>query len=265
MRSPGFKLVWSMWLQTLGGTFHRPTRQRDIWAVPAYTFTPVNIHSPGLPACWKLDPSYVPQPQAPRCIAAETSATNHARASEALPKLVLPRNFERLTTQEQLLVMVDLERVSRGEPPVLGLSVRANLFAQQGAQRRTDPLLPPSGGGMAGVTGTWGSNYAAGISAIDANYQWMYTDGWDGKLTFNAACTGPHAAGCWGHRDNILADVSNMPCGTTTCHLIMGAGYLKDGSGQGYSSFTELFVQVSRTAPALYYTWKQALAAGAKA
>jgi hypothetical protein len=224
----------------------------------------VNIHSLALPVCWKREPSYISQPKAPACFAAEVRATDRAEATEGLPKIVLPRNFAGLFAQEQLFVLVDIERVSRGETPVLGLSAKANLLAQQGAARRTDPLLPPGGSGVAGVTGVWGSNYAAGISPIDANYQWMYTDGWAAKLTFNAACTGPHAAGCWGHRDNILADSFNMPCGTTSCHLIMGAGYLKGGAGAGYSSYTELFIQVARVVPSLYYSWKQAVAAGAK-
>jgi hypothetical protein len=91
----------------------------------------------------------------------------------------------------------------------------------------------------------------------------MYTDGWAGKLTFNAACTAPHAAGCWGHRNNILADAFNMPCHGAKCQIVMGAGYVRDRAGNGYSSYTELMVQVTGVAPALYYTWKDAVAAGA--
>jgi hypothetical protein len=93
----------------------------------------------------------------------------------------------------------------------------------------------------------------------------MYTDGWDGKLTFNYDCTGPGAPGCWGHRENILENAARMGCYETACSLVMGAGYVTRGAGDGYNSYTELFVQVSGAAPSLYYTWDQAVAAGAVA
>jgi hypothetical protein len=43
----------------------------------------------------------------------------------------------------------------------------------------------------------------------------------------------------------------------------MGAGYVRDGAGDGYNSYTELFVHVSGVVPVLYYTWDQAVASGA--
>jgi len=240
------------------------------WAVPAYSFTPVNdkSYSTGqtLPACWKWGPTqnFVAQATAPQCVAAELSATDRAHRAEGLPAIRLPRNFAGLSVPEQLLVLVDIERVSRGETPVLGVSARANTFAQLGARSNSDPTLPPSSG-IAGASGGWASNYAGSVSALDANYEWMYTDGWQGKYTSNYACTSARAPGCWGHRDNILANVSRMPCYSTSCAEIMGAGYVRDGTGDGYSSYTELFVQVGGVTPPLYYTWRQALAAGARA
>jgi len=242
----------------------------DLWAVPAYSFTPVNdsSYSGGqtLPACWKWGPTqnFVANATAPKCVAAEVSATDRAQRAEGLPAIGLPRNFAGLSAPEQLLVLVDIERVSRGEAPVLGVSARVNVFAQLGARSNSDPSLPPTSG-IAGSTGGWAANYAGSVSPLDANYEWMYTDGWQGKFTFNYACTSPHAAGCWGHRDNILANVSRMPCYSTSCTEIMGAGFVHDGARNGFSSYTELFVQVSGVTPTLYYTWDQALAAGARA
>jgi len=242
----------------------------DLWAEPAYSFTPVNdtIYAVGqtLPACWKWGSShnFVARATAPQCVADELMATDRAQRAEGLPAIGLPRNFGALSAPEQLLVLVDIERVSRGEPPVLGVSARANVFAQLGARSNSDPSLPATSG-IVGLTGDWASNYAGSISPLDANYEWMYTDGWQGKLTLNYACTGPHAAGCWGHRDNILANVSRMPCYSRSCTEVMGAGYVRGGARSGYSSYTELFVQVSGATPALYYTWHQALAAGARA
>jgi hypothetical protein len=240
----------------------------NLWAVPAYTLTPVTNHpyrvGQALPACWRWGGygKFVSQPSAPHCLADEVAATNRAHRAEGLPAIVLPRNFRALSPLEQLLVLVDIERVSRGEPPVLGLSASVNGFAQLGALANTDPSLPEN----SGLTDYgWAANYAGAVSTLDANYEWMYTDGWDGKLTFNYACTGPTAPGCWGHRDNILVNATVLPCYEASCSLVMGAGYVRDGAGDGFNSYTELFVQVSGVIPVLYYTWDEALAAGATA
>jgi hypothetical protein len=191
-------------------------------------------------------------------------ATDRAEHHEGLPSVRLPTNFEALPVPDQLLVLVDIERISRGETPVLGVSLADNVFAQVGARDNTDPYLPSSADVDNSVS-AWSANYAAGVNTLDANYQWMYTDGWDGRLTFNGACTSAHAPGCWGHRDNILANESRMPCDAASCSIIMGAGFVRSGATEGYNSYTELFVQVTGVVPALSYTWTQALTAGARA
>ena len=144
-------------------------------------------------------------------------------------------NFARLNAAEQLLVLVDIERVSRGEAPVVGVSARLDRFAQEGAAARTDPALP-SASDYPGATGGFVANWAGALSALDANYVWMYTDGWAGRLTDNYDCTGPSASGCWGHRDNILANGSRLPCPVSTCALVMGGGFVNAGGGDGFSS-----------------------------
>ncbi len=201
------------------------------------------------------------QPGAAGCVAAEVSATDNARAAEGLGGITLPNNFTSLTPQEQLLVLVDMERVSRGEAPVLGLSTQLDGDAQQGAAANADPRPTTP---VPGATGGAASNWSAGISPLDANYHWMYQDGWDGTTTYNLDCTSPAAPGCWGHRNNILINSSMLPCYQGACSLVMGAGYVAGGwTPSGISSYSELFVQVAGTAPALYYTWSDAVAAGA--
>jgi len=224
---------------------------------PQYTATPSSSGSALAaidPPCWQIAASgWVPTPSAAQCLTAEIEATNGARATEGLGPMQLPTNFASLTPQEQLLVVSDIERVSRGEQPITGLSSLLDGYAQQGTESNSDPqfdfaALPSSD--------WWGSNWASGmLNALDANYTWMYDDGYGG---YNIDCTSPGAAGCWAHRDNILT--SNY--GGT---LIMGAGYVADSNG--FSSLGELFVVVADPAdvPPLYYTWSDALAAGAAA
>jgi hypothetical protein len=241
----------------------------DDWAVPAYTFTPVNHHAYSandLPVCWawSATSSFLNRGNTRRCTNRVLEATDRAEHVEGLPSVRLPTNFGSLTIPDQLLVLVDIERISRGEAPVLGVSSADNVFAQVGARDNTDPILPPSADADGSIS-AWSANYAAGVNTLDANYQWMYTDGWDGRLTFNGACTSAHAPGCWGHRDNILANESRMPCDSTTCSMIMGAGYVRNGATEGYNSYSEIFVQVTGVVPPLSYTWTQAVSAGARA
>lgn len=241
----------------------------DVWAVPAYTFTPRNEHpypvGGRLPACWswgKRD-AFVPKVTLPHCVPDELAAMNRARRAESLGGFALPRNFTKLTVPDQLLVITNIERVSRGEDPILGVLAQLNPYAQRGAAANADPSLP-SPMVVAGATGAYGSNYASGVNTLDANYEWMYTDGWDGKYTFNGVCTSARATGCWGHRDNILLNASRMPCEVSSCVVVMGGGYVHDGTYGGYNSYTEIFVQLTGVTPTLSYTWQQALAAGAK-
>ena len=61
-------------------------------------------------------------------------------------------------------------------------------------------------------------------STADADYGWMYDDGYGGT---NVDCTTPTSQRCWGHRDIILAD--NIPGA-----MVAGAGF-KNGLSHGSS------------------------------
>ena len=222
---------------------------------PAYTFEAGGHYgaSTSLP-CWVLGTSaWIPNASSAQCITAEVQATNAARAVEGLPAMRLPSNFSSLTAQEQLFVLTDIERVSRGEQPVAGLSSVVDAYAQAGAAAGRDPQFSFSAIASANW---WGSNWVSGaLNALDANYTWMYNDGYGG---YNVDCPSPGAPGCWGHRDNEL----------TSNHggiLVMGAGDV--GLHTGLQSLTELLVSVQNPAdvPALYYTWSDAVSAGAGA
>jgi hypothetical protein len=204
------------------------------------------------PACWSdAGAGWVPDPAAPACLETEVQATDAARAREGLGPLHLPAHFGSLSPEEQLFVLADIERVSRGEQPVLGLASALSQDAQRAAVAGNDPQFLFS---TVPSSSWWGSNWATGVlNAADANYTWMYADGPGG---FNVECPHRSAAGCWGHRANILAS----PRGGT---LIMGAGAVTLPTG--LSSDSELFVAVRslRDIPPLTYTWAQAVAAGA--
>ncbi len=249
-----------------GGAGLVPPRNpaRDVPADPAYSLAPGVSYTVGqpLPPCWSWrGTGFALAATASGCVAAEVAATDHAHALEHLAPVRLPRDWARLSVAEQLFVLCDVERVSRGEAPILGLSRALDAQAQVGAVHDADPLMSAP---VAGATGAYASNWAGADNALDANYSWMYLDGWAGAATRNADCTSAGAPGCWGHRDNILVDAAREPCPSGGCAYVMGAGYVARGAGGGYGSFSELIVQVAGARPALFYTWREALAAGAR-
>ena len=169
---------------------------------------------------------------------------NKARAAEHVPPAQLPTDWAKLTIAEQLFVTADLERVGRGLPPYVGLSSSLNTFAQAAAEAGEDPSAPSKG-----IYGAGSNESPDSVSATDADYRWMYVDGYGG----NSDCATPHALGCWGHRDNILGVYTGLEC--TDC--VMGAGSAFPPHVKGVStSVTELFVEpISPSTFPTYFTW----------
>jgi hypothetical protein len=87
---------------------------------------------------------------------------------------------------------------------VAGLTAPLDHLAQQAAATGSDPAI--------GFGDIW---EGGPISTAEADYGWMYDDGYAGS---NTGCTAPGGAQCWGHRDIILAD--DVPGA-----LVAGAGF----------------------------------------
>ena len=250
------------------------------------------------PPCYT--PDFAPAFASPDCEQAELEAIDGARANEGVGPMYLPSDFNSLSGNEQLLVVIDLERVDRGLPPFAGIVASLSGLAQQGTQVSgqpagtfADPTLPLGfsvGSGTAFAyschstgarsntcdgSGNPGASIAAGgeISVLDADYNWMYNDGYGGP---NVDCTTPTAPACWGHRENILGlypTRARFISGTRSSSLsivsarravpVMGAGSLQpDGTAQP-GAWTAIFASIAGTAPSFTYTWAQALANGA--
>jgi hypothetical protein len=230
------------------------------------------------------------------CEQEEVEAIDNARAEEGVGPMYLPSDFDSLSADEQLLVVIDLERVGRGLPPFAGIVASLDRVAQasvEGGGSIADPALPrgfkvangtyfayrchSTGGGtyLCNGSGEPDSAIAAvGISALDADYGWMYGDGYGGD---NGDCTRPHGNGCWGHRDNVLGRYPThtrfigrswgSPASVVSSRravLVMGAGAEQPSSaGATEGNFTATFTSVVGRTPKFVYSWKQALAAGA--
>jgi hypothetical protein len=159
------------------------------------------------------------------CQTAALSAIDAARAAEGVGPLDLPANYGALPADEQLFVLVNLERVDRGLAPFSGMTPVLDGEALAGAVGHTDPTGP--------VSADWSSTVAVGeASALTTDFDWMYDDG---PGSINVAC--PPL--CWGHRDAILGSGQ-----------LMGAGAV----GSAYAT-----VEASDWSETPTFTWAQEL------
>ncbi len=174
------------------------------------------------------------------CVDASVAAITNGRKSEGLAPLTLPGDWTTLTPQEQMFVATNLERTTRGLPPLSAMVTPLDNASQQGAAQNDDPA-PPSDFGYE----QWGSNWAGAVgNPLEAMYLWMYDDG---PGSSNVDCTARDPSGCWGHRDNVLL---RLPC--QDC--VMGTGYVASAY-QGTPSWTEMLVEANAPSQ-VDYTWE---------
>jgi len=187
----------------------------------------------------------------PGCLQVALAAIDHARAKEGLGPLSLPVGFAALPFSQQMLTVVDAERVDRHLPPAVGLSASLDALAQQGAD--VDDLPPSTG---RGVVGSRSDSIADFANALDVDYQWLYDDG-TGSGT--PGCSGSDTSGCWADRDIVLG---HYPTGGT---LVMGAADDPTGDTQnddrGGPSMALVLGSVTGPVGTLAYLWTQAQAA----
>ncbi len=187
----------------------------------------------------------------PACVNAVLAAINHAHTLEDVRPMVLPVGFAQMTVPEQLFVAVNLERVDRGLPPLVGLTTALDDNAQQGANDANDP--PDPGRGYALDDAEWAGGSSNGLDAV---YGWMYEDGYDSG---NLDCVRRGAAGCWGHRKGLLDDF-----GTGT-NVVMGAAVDTAGDthrgDRGGTSMTVTLAVSATPVRSFDFTWTQVEAA----
>jgi len=178
------------------------------------------------------------------CTSAVLAAIDHARSLEGVGPMQLPTDFASMSPAAQTFVVSNLERVDRGLQPAAGMVGTLDNAAQTGANNDADPSLPSWTIGSFNAN-RWGSNWAGDLNALAADYDWMYNDGWGSSGSFNMDCTGPGAAGCWGHRHNILSSYGGE-------ELITGAA---DAVQSQWTSIAQIFVAGSGPYPAFVLAW----------
>jgi hypothetical protein len=164
--------------------------------------------------------------------------------------MALPATFPQLSVPEQLLVVVDRERVDRHLTPFAGLSPALNALAQEGADRADIP--PNAGDAYANSNTEW---LGAVVNALDTDYAWMYDDGPGSGVP---RCGKKGGNGCWEDRHIVLDDYG------TGGLLVMGAAVnpTADNSqgDEGGPSLAAVLARARGTEDGLTYTWERALA-----
>ena len=203
--------------------------------------------------------AFSPEVRSAACDDYVLSAIDAARTHLGEGPLRLPANWARLSVPEQLFTVLDLERTALGYPPYLGLNAALDRAALAAARRGSDPSPAPGFPGTGRFGGAWGE----GFNVLAADYIWMYDDGWGGSsaTTSNVACTSATAAGCWGHREELLgADPGYNPgvgLGCRTCEV--GAGYARVGA---MSSYVVLIERPRGRPPATVFSWAREARSG---
>lgn len=234
------------------------------WATTAPAATATAAHTVGLadPAANRAQvvatdgPCYqTGAPSSVACQRAWVTDINAARALEHVRPLVLPRGWRTLSPARQVFVLTNLERVDRGLSPVAGINATLSARAVLGAAKGQDPSI--AGWQLGPLSGqTWTANQAAVTSPLQADWLWMYTDGWAGGQTSNVDCTSAHSTACWGHRHNVLKNYTGLRV------IVAGTAAV---AYSGTTSYAELVLAGTGRAPQLGYTWTQALKDGADA
>ena len=181
------------------------------------------------------------------CINAVVTAINHARALEGVGPMVLPSDFASMSTAVQTFVVSNLERVDRGLQPAAGMESSLNALSADAANRDADPALASWSPIGPFSPNRWGSNWAGDLNALAADYDWMYDDGWGPTGSYNLDCTSATAAGCWGHRHNIVSGYAGE-------ELITGVASVVQSQ---WTSIAQIFVAGSGSYPTFTNSWTQ--------
>ncbi len=188
------------------------------------------------------------KPTSAVCVNAGVYYLDKARAKLHQKPYRLPADFTKLTPEQQVLILVDLDRVLYKLPPMSGVTAALNRDASIGVRADIDPRSTDRD--FTQVTSNWAGGYPNIVLAYES---WMYDDG---PGSPNIDCKTPSSPGCWGHRHDILWKFAN------TGPAAMGAAAGKDVHGA--RSFAVLLGRGdSRYHPKFIYTWSQAVADGA--
>jgi hypothetical protein len=188
-------------------------------------------------------------PTGKECVDAAVYYLDKARRSVGLPPYALPADFPSLAPPQQIFILVNLDRVQYGLPPITGMTAALDHDALASGVWRADDPYPSNTTGL----NIWWPGWAGAFHNAPMAYEaWVWDDGLGSK---NPRCTPTDHSRCWGHRHSVLWKYGPVlamgaAAGRDSIHHRRVYAYLFVGANAGYT-------------PAYTYTWKQAVADGA--
>jgi len=198
----------------------------------------------------RLPSSCSSAPTGKQCIDAVVYYLDKARSRVGLPPYALPANFPSLSAPRQLFILVNLDRVQYGLPPIPGMTAALNHDAFVSGVWPADDPHPSNTTGLT----TWWPGWAGAFSNAPIAYEgWVWDDGLGST---NPRCTPSDHSRCWGHRHSVLW---KFGAGSA---LAMGVAAGRDSSH--HRGYAYLFVGGNAAYKPVYtYTWRQAVKDGA--
>ena len=189
-------------------------------------------------------------PTGKACIDAGVYYLDRARKRSGLLPYALPADFPSLSPPRQIFILVNLDRIAYGLPPIPGMTAELNHDALVSGVRAADDPHPSNTTGLT----TWWPGWAGAFSNAPMAYEgWVWDDGLGSN---NPRCTPTDHSRCWGHRHSALW---KFGAGSV---LAMGAAAGRDS--RHHRGYAYIYVGGSSAYhPAYTYTWSQAVADGA--
>jgi hypothetical protein len=196
----------------------------------------------------RLPSSCSGSPTGKKCIDAAVYYLDKARSRVHLPPYALPANFPSLPPPKQLFILVNLDRIQYGLPPILGMTPQLDHDALVSGIWPGDDPHPSHTTGLK----VWWPGWAGAFHNAPMAYEtWVWNDGLGAT---NPRCTRSDHSRCWGHRHSVLWRYGS--------NAAMGAAAGSDS--HHHRGYTYLFVGGNATyKPHYNYTWKQAVEDGA--
>lgn len=183
-------------------------------------------------------------------------AVNNARQTLGLSDINRPSNWYDLSPEEQLFVLVNIDRLSYGYPPYVGLNANLSQQARLAAERRILDFQSVPGFRKIPMRPV-GLSIADPLNAFAIDFDFMYADGAKGgpNSAANEFCKTGLESSCWYGRDMILGSDPKEPgsgvgTGCTNCEVGAARVIVK-----GKAVWTVVIAKPNSTTPTATFLW----------
>jgi curved DNA-binding protein CbpA len=190
------------------------------------------------------------------CTSFVQGAVNNARQSLGLSLISRPSNWYDLSPEQQMFVLINIERLTYGYPPYVGLNAELNKQAKLAADGKIQSFTAVPGFRPIPMKPA-GLDFTEIYNAFAVDYDFMYLDGKSGGNAFgtNKTCKTGRESSCWYERDMILGSDPNLPragVGTECKNCEVGTARVPD---KGSAIWTFVIAKPRSKIPSSNFLW----------